>query len=49
MVVVLDQNGRGVPGALLEFWQANAGGRTRHKKRGLSAPLDPNFGVAGAR
>jgi len=24
---VLDEHGRGVPGALLEFWQANAGGR----------------------
>lgn len=44
---VLDQNGRGVPGALLEFWQANAGGRYRHKKEGYLAPLDPNFGGCG--
>ena len=28
---VLDENGRGVSGALVEFWQANAGGRYRHK------------------
>src|SRR3712207_7335157 len=27
---VLDENARPVPGALLEFWQANAGGRYRH-------------------
>ena len=28
---VLDERGRGVPGVLLEFWQANAGGLYRHK------------------
>ncbi|WP_340238203.1 protocatechuate 3,4-dioxygenase subunit beta [Sulfitobacter pontiacus] len=44
---VLDQNGRGVPGVLLEFWQANAGGRYRHKKEGYLAPIDPNFGGCG--
>ncbi|HDZ83017.1 MAG TPA: protocatechuate 3,4-dioxygenase subunit beta [Roseobacter sp.] len=44
---VLDQNGRGVPGVLLEFWQANAGGRYRHKKEGYLAPLDSNFGGCG--
>ena len=44
---VLDERGRGVPGALLEFWQANAGGRYRHKKEGYTAPLDPNFGGCG--
>ena len=44
---VLDQNGRGVPGVLLEFWQANAVGRYRHKKEGYLAPLDPNFGGCG--
>ena len=44
---VLDQNGRGVPGALLEFWQANAGGRYRHKNEGYVAALDPNFGGCG--
>ena len=44
---VLDENGRGVPGALLEFWQANAGGRYRHTKEGYLAALDPNFGGCG--
>ena len=44
---VLDERGRGVPGALLEFWQANAGGRYRHKKEGYQAALDPNFGGCG--
>jgi protocatechuate 3,4-dioxygenase beta subunit len=44
---VLDENGRGVPGALVEFWQANAGGRYRHKKESYLAPLDPNFGGCG--
>ncbi len=44
---VLDERGRGVPGALLEFWQANAGGRYRHRKEGYVAPLDPNFGGCG--
>ena len=44
---VLDERGRGVPGALLEFWQANAGGRYRHKKDGYLAPLDANFGGCG--
>lgn len=44
---VLDETGRGVPGALVEFWQANAGGRYRHKKEGYIAPLDPNFGGCG--
>ena len=44
---VLDERGRGVPGVLLEFWQANAGGRYRHKKDGYIAALDPNFGGCG--
>ncbi|MCJ7873241.1 protocatechuate 3,4-dioxygenase subunit beta [Marinovum sp. 2_MG-2023] len=44
---VLDENGRGVPGALVEFWQANAGGRYRHKKESYLAALDPNFGGCG--
>ena len=44
---VLDQTGRGVPGVLVEFWQANAGGRYRHKKETYIAPLDPNFGGCG--
>lgn len=44
---VLDETGRPVPGALVEFWQANAGGRYRHKKEGYQAALDPNFGGCG--
>lgn len=44
---VIDENDRPVPGALVEFWQANAGGRYRHKKEGYIAPLDPNFGGCG--
>lgn len=42
-----DQSGRGVPGALIEIWQANAGGRYRHVNEGYLAPLDPNFGGCG--
>lgn len=44
---MLDENGRGVPGALVEVWQANAGGRYRHKNESYLAPLDPNFGGCG--
>jgi protocatechuate 3,4-dioxygenase beta subunit len=44
---VLDERGKGVAGALVEVWQANAGGRYRHKKEGYIAPLDPNFGGCG--
>jgi protocatechuate 3,4-dioxygenase beta subunit len=44
---VLDERGRGVAGALLEVWQANAGGRYRHVKEGYVAALDPNFGGCG--
>jgi protocatechuate 3,4-dioxygenase beta subunit len=44
---IIDERGRGVPGVLLEFWQANAGGRYRHKRDGYLAPLDPNFGGCG--
>jgi len=44
---VLDGNGRGVPGALVEVWQANAGGRYRHKNDIYLAPIDPNFGGCG--
>lgn len=44
---VLDERGRGVDGALVEFWQANAGGRYRHKKETYLAAVDPNFGGVG--
>ncbi|KRB93100.1 protocatechuate 3,4-dioxygenase subunit beta [Noviherbaspirillum sp. Root189] len=44
---VLDEFGRPVPNALVEVWQANAGGRYRHKKDQYIAPIDPNFGGCG--
>ncbi|WP_425037994.1 protocatechuate 3,4-dioxygenase subunit beta [Primorskyibacter sp. S187A] len=44
---VCDETGRAVPGALIEIWQANAGGRYRHKNESYLAPLDPNFGGCG--
>ena len=44
---VLDEDGRPVPNALLEIWQANAAGRYRHKVDTYDAPLDPNFTGAG--
>nr|WP_300309606.1 protocatechuate 3,4-dioxygenase subunit beta [Halomonas sp.] len=44
---VLDQFGKPVPHTLVEMWQANAGGRYRHKKDVYLAPLDPNFGGVG--
>lgn len=44
---VMDERGKGVSGALLEYWQANAGGRYRHRKEGYQAALDPNFGGCG--
>ncbi len=44
---VLDENARPVPGTLVEIWQANAGGRYRHKKDTYLAPIDPNFGGCG--
>ena len=44
---VLDENARPVPNTLVELWQANAGGRYRHKKDTYLAPIDPNFGGCG--
>lgn len=44
---ILDERAKPVPDALLEVWQANAGGRYRHKKDGYLAALDPNFGGFG--
>ena len=44
---VLDENARPVRNTLVEFWQANAGGRYRHKREGYVAALDPNFGGCG--
>lgn len=44
---VLDENARPVTGALIEIWQANAGGRYRHVRDQYIAALDPNFGGCG--
>ena len=44
---VLDEDGRGLPGVLVEVWQANAGGRYRHHKENYRAAIDPNFGGCG--
>ena len=44
---VLDGFGRPVPNTLIEVWQANAGGRYRHRNDTYIAPIDPNFGGCG--
>jgi protocatechuate 3,4-dioxygenase beta subunit len=44
---VLDADGRPVPNALVELWQANACGRYRHQADQHDAPIDPNFTGAG--
>ena len=44
---VVDEDGRPVPDALIEIWQANAAGRYRHTRDDHPAPLDPNFTGAG--
>ncbi|MEI8144619.1 MAG: protocatechuate 3,4-dioxygenase subunit beta [Alphaproteobacteria bacterium] len=44
---VLDEDGRPVPHALVEIWQANAAGRYVHTLDQHPAPLDPNFTGAG--
>lgn len=45
---VRDEFGNPVRGALVEAWQANAGGRYRHKNDTYHlAPIDPNFGGCG--
>jgi len=44
---LLEEDGRPVRNALVEIWQANAGGRYRHEGDQHPAPLDPNFSGAG--
>jgi protocatechuate 3,4-dioxygenase beta subunit len=44
---LLDSDGRPVPDALLEVWQANAGGRYRHEIDQWPSPLDPHFAGLG--
>jgi protocatechuate 3,4-dioxygenase beta subunit len=45
--IVLDEFARPVRNALIEIWQANAGGRYRHRNDTYLAPIDPNFGGCG--
>ncbi|MDB5368545.1 MAG: Protocatechuate 3,4-dioxygenase, beta subunit [Roseomonas sp.] len=40
---VLDEEGRPVPHAMVEVWQANAAGRYNHEGDQHDAPLDPDF------
>lgn len=44
---IMDENGRGIPGALIEIWQCNSAGRYVHRQEIHDAPLDPNFLGAG--
>jgi protocatechuate 3,4-dioxygenase beta subunit len=44
---VLDDAARPIRNALVEVWQANAGGRYMHEVDQHPAPLDPNFSGAG--
>ena len=44
---VLDEDGRPVPGTLLELWQCNSAGRYMHEVDQHDAPLDPNFRGVG--
>ncbi len=45
---VLGADGRPVPGAAVELWQANAFGRYAHSADRSDVPLDPNFQGYGA-
>ncbi len=40
---ISDENGRPVPGTMIEIWQANAAGRYHHPSDQHDAPLDPHF------
>ena len=44
---VRDSDGRPVPDALVEVWQANAAGRYAHERDRWPAPLDPHFAGLG--
>ncbi len=44
---VFDTEGKPLRDTLIEIWQANAGGRYRHKWDRWPADLDPNFSGAG--
>jgi len=40
---VLDGDGQGVPDAMLEIWQANAGGKYAHPEDQQDKPVEPGF------
>ncbi len=44
---VVDEDGRPVPGVMIEIWQANAAGRYNHARDQHDAPLDPDFTGTG--
>ena len=44
---VREEDGRPVPDTLVEIWQANAGGRYRHRWDNWPSPIDPNFTGVG--
>lgn len=44
---ISDEDGKALPGALIEIWQANSAGRYVHIEEIHPAPLDPNFQGAG--
>jgi protocatechuate 3,4-dioxygenase alpha subunit len=44
---VLDGDGKPVPDAILEFWQANAVGKYAHPADAQSKPVDPKFNGFG--
>lgn len=44
---ILDGNARPVSGMLVEFWQANASGRYRHRNDAYIGAIDPSFGGCG--
>lgn len=44
---IVDENAKPIAGTLIELWQANAGGRYRHKSDSYIAPVDPNFSGCG--
>ncbi|MCA3039691.1 MAG: protocatechuate 3,4-dioxygenase subunit beta [Rhodocyclaceae bacterium] len=44
---VLDAHARPMQGVLVEFWQANASGRYRHRNDTYIGAIDPNFGGCG--
>jgi protocatechuate 3,4-dioxygenase, alpha subunit len=40
---VIDGDGKPIPDALLEFWQANSNGKYAHPEDNQNKPLDPGF------